>query len=224
MASNTAHNNFHATALAAVNEALVTLGNDTVLTELSPSSATPESRKAAYVYTSARLKVLRDHDWNFARRTIPVSSSPMPGSVQGAPPSLPFVCPVPTSVLKIIACYRVDGRETEWSRYDNYIKSSEPLASITYTTDIEDLDRWTPDAYRALILRLASDLAKPITGRINERQLQEEAYIRALEDAKLIDARESNVSQDPWADAPYADAMRGAFRFPKPTPPVCCGV
>ncbi len=223
MASNTEHDNFHSTALAAVNEALVTLGNDTVLTELSPSSEVPESRKAAFVYTGSRLKVLRDHDWNFARRIIPACSSPISCDAHGEPPALPFICPVPTSVVRILACKTLGGRETEWSKYDNFIKSRDPLASITYTADVEDLDKWSPDAYRALILRLAADLAKPITGRINERQLQEEAYARTLEDAKLADARESHISQDPWADNPYVDAMRGFPRGVPPPPPFSRG-
>lgn len=223
MASNTEHDNFHATALAAVNEALVTLGNDTVLTELSQSSEVPESRKAAFVYTGSRLKVLRDHDWNFARRITPVCSSLVSFTGFGEPPALPFICPLPSSIVRILKCDMVDGRETEWSKYDNFIKSREPLASITYTADVEDLDKWSPDAYRALILRLAADLAKPITGRINERQLQEEAYARTLEDAKLADARESHIRQDPWADNPYVDAMRGSRHNCPPAPPCCRG-
>lgn len=223
MASNTEHDNFHATALAAVNEALVTLGNDTVLTELSASSAVPESRKAAYIYTGSRLKVLRDHDWNFARRITPICSSLVSVTEQNEPPSLPFICPIPSSVVRVLKCDTGSGRETEWSKYNNIIKSREPLASITYTADIEDLDKWSPDAYRALILRLAADLAKPITGRINERQLQEEAYARTLEDAKLADARESHISQDPWADNPYADAMRGSRLGHPPPPPFSIG-
>ena len=70
--------------------------------------------------------------------------------------------------------------------------------------------RELPDAYRALVLRLAADLAKPVTGRINERQLQEQAYADMLAQAKLNDAREQNVPYDAYGENHYVMAMKGS--------------
>lgn len=207
--SNTKHT-FHATALAAVNEALVTLGQDTTLSELATDSTVPEARKAAYVYDGSRLKVLRDHGWNFAKREHVTGGCLATCAAHGGSDRLPFLTPVPPRCVRILGCL-AEGipAPCEWELFGTDVRSSAPVGRVVYVYDVEDLDRWSPDAYRALILRLAADLAKPITGRINERQLQEQAYAEALAQAKLADARESNVPQDPWDDNPYADAMRG---------------
>jgi hypothetical protein len=58
------------------------------------------------------------------------------------------------------------------------------------------------------VYRLAADIAKPITGRINECQLQEEHYRAAISDAKLREAREGEAA-NPWGESHHARAMRG---------------
>lgn len=207
--SNTVHT-YHATATVAVNEALITLGQDVLASSLAMDSTDPIVKKSAYIYDSARKKVLRDHDWNFARRETIVNGclAVCPGQDEHA--RLPFSVPTPAHCIRVIACMGEGRRgQVEWSIVGTDIRSTEPIARIVYIYDVEDLDRWSPDAYRALILRLAADLAKPITGRINERNLQEQAYANALADAKLSDARESNISTDPWDEATYSDAMSG---------------
>ncbi|MBP5791304.1 MAG: hypothetical protein J6W80_03500, partial [Kiritimatiellae bacterium] len=168
---------------------------DAMLTELSRTSSTVNSRKAAFVYEGSRLKVLRDHNWNFARKEMET------GGARTA--TLPAKC------VRLLACIQPNGEDCHYRLFGREVRSNEPLAKIVYTGDVEDLDKWTSDAYRTLVLRLAADLAKPITGRINERQLQEQAYQDQLAQAKLADARESNVAKDPWGSNYYADAMKG---------------
>ena len=196
---------FHETALRAVNEAIVTLGQDLVLKELSEESKDVNSRKAAYVYESARLKVLRDHNWNFARREQICCGCTGPdyGGEFG------YRMPLPGGCVRLLMCYGEDGSEVKYMLFGREIRSAAPIARIVYTHNMVDLTKWSPDAYRALVLRLAADLAKPITGRINERQLQEQAYGEQLAAAKLADARESNVMEDAWGGNHYVDAMRG---------------
>lgn len=210
---NTSHSGFHATALAAVNEALVTLGQDVILDELSAASGTPESRKAAFVYEGSRLKVLRDHAWGFARRQWEACGcAAMCDGCRDARggAEFPFAVPPPPGCVRLISCRAAGGREAQWRLAGGMIRSDVPVATVAYVADVQDLDRWSPDAYRALVLRLAADLAKPVTGRISERQLQDEAYAQAIADAKLADARESNVRQDPYGENHYVEAMRGA--------------
>lgn len=205
---NTAHGSFHPTALAAVNEALVTLGQDVRLTTLATDAADANSVKAAFVYEGARSRVLRDHNWNFARRTAVVAGC----SSFDDGDEFRFSVLKPARCARLIMCYGESGEEVEYLVEGETIRAKTPVARIVYTSDIEDLDKWSPDAYHALILRLAADLAKPITGRINERQLQEQAYLDALGAAKLADARETNVPQDAWGENHYVKAMRGGGR------------
>ena len=206
-------NAFHPTALDAVNEALVTLGQDVTLTELSKTSETIQSRKAAYLYESARLKVLRDHNWSFARREeerIECDSTFAPSMRDGG--KFNYSTPAPAKCARMEACYSFDGREAVWRLEGGDIRSDRPVVKIVYTADIADLNRWSADARRALVLRLAADLAKPITGRLNERQLQEQAYQDQIAQAKLADARESNVPYDAWGRNHYVEAMGGGRR------------
>lgn len=205
--SNTNHD-FHPTALAAVNEALIVLGQDVTLEELSKTSATVNSRKAAFLYETSRMKVLRDHDWNFATEELTIDSCHC-DCLEGA---MPYHSQKPPRCVRVLAC-KYGGELSEWRIVGNEIHSSLPIDCITYIKDIEDLNRWTPDAYRALVLRLAADLAKPITGRINERQMQEEAYQGQVQTARLSDAKEANVPYDAWGENHYVKAMRGESRL-----------
>lgn len=216
--SNTSHAGFHATAMAAVNEALTVLGQDVVLDELSTESANAHARKAAYLYESARVRVLRDHAWSFARRELDVAGGAcVPCPAHGGPrAAFPFRCPRPARCARILSCFGPDGLAVHHRLAANEVQADAPVARIAYIADVEDLDKWSPDAYRALVLRLAADLAKPVTGRINERQLQEQAYADQLAAAKLNDARETNVPYDAYEDNHFVAVMRGDFRAAPP--------
>lgn len=211
--SNTSHSGFHSTAVAAVNEALVTLGQDVILTELSTASSVVQSRKAAFQYESSRLRVLRDHNWNFAKREELATAYPV-----GVTGPFRFAVQVPAQCVRVLACVDLAGRKCQWRMIGtSEIRLDRPCFKIEYIEDVKNLDRWSSDAYRCLVLRLAADLAKPITGRISERQIQEEAYKDQLENAKLTDAKENNTPDEAWGDNYYAQAMRGnSFRARPP--------
>lgn len=205
---------FHPTAVAAVNRALVALGQDVTLTaaQFAVNSGVAHGRKAAWLYEGSRQAVLRDHAWDFAERIV---DEPGSSPARGAGP-FRFLTQRPGKCVRIRGCFADDGRLAHWRVGSAGIESDEPLRRIVYTSDVDDLDKWSPDAYRALVLRLAADLAKPVTGRINERQLQEQAYAEALADAKLHDSREQNVPYDAYEDNHFARVMRGDFRAAPP--------
>lgn len=203
--ANTTHGNFHPTALAAVNEALIVLGQDVTLTELSADSSVAHARKAAFLYEGARIRVLRDHAWAFALRTEETASCLC--RPEGA---FPFLTARPPRCVRLVSAVSESGRPCRGRLTAEGLETDRPAARLTYVADVADLDRWSPDAYRALVLRLAADLAKPVTGRINERQLQEQAYNEQIEAAKTADARESNARYDAWGENPYIAAMLGA--------------
>ena len=219
--ANTTHGNFHPTALAAVNEALAVLGQDVTLTAetFSVASSDAHGRKAAYLYESSRVRVLRDHAWSFARRELDVApgGSSLPCPAHGGPEAaFPFRYARPPRCARVLSCFGPDGLAVHHRLVANEVQADAPVARIAYVADVEDLEKWSPDAYRALVLRLAADLAKPITGRVNERQLQEQAYADQLAAAKLNDARETNVPYDAYGDNHFASVMRGDFRAMPP--------
>jgi len=202
--SNTSHT-FHPSAVAAVNQALVAIGEDKTVEELSPVSSDATARKAAFVYESARQKVLRDHAWTFARRDEPLA----PTRSFAPCDAYPFYYARPPKAVRITGCFDSAGAMVFWVDAQKEIHCSRQAARCTYTADIEDLDKWNPDAFRALVLRLAADLAKAVTGRLNERELQERAYADQLAAAKLNDSRGGNAEYDAYGSNHYADAMSG---------------
>jgi len=185
-----------ASALDACNEALITLGEDVTLATLDKDSSDPKERKCAHLYETARKQVLSDHPWSFVR------------AEQNFYPARQVV-EYPYDAMRIIACLDEDGYNIAYKRVDNTITCADDTAiqTLVYTYDEEDLGAWDSDAYKALILRLAADLAKPITGRINERQLQEQAYAEQIEKAKLKDARNSGYAGKAWGRNFYVDQM-----------------
>ena len=115
---------------------------------------------------------------------------------------------MPADNLRILAVYDENGRKSDYIVYDMTIRASHPVGRIVYVRDEEDLNVWTPLARRAFVYRLAADIAKPITGRINECQLQEEHYRAAISDAKLREAREGEAA-NPWGESHHAKMMKG---------------
>ena len=188
---------FHATAVKAVNKALVQIGHDVTVELLDEESEVPEEKKAAFVYDESRRQVLRDHAWGFARREAPATSwfAPThPGDLY------PHHAEMPPDALQVVAVKDIEGRDAQYTIVDREIHSTKPVSLVVYTEDVQDLDRWSAGGYRALVLRLAADLSKIITGRLNERELQEQAYAAEIRAAKLQDSRSVNVSETAWGD------------------------
>ena len=197
---------FHPTAVTAVNKALVQLGHDVFVEALDESSEIPEEKKAAFVYDDSRRQVLRDHAWGFARREAQTPSYFAP---LGPNDPFPHHVQLPPDALQVVKVYDMEFRDAEYTVVEREIHSAAPVRVVAYTEDVEDLGQWSAGAYKALVLRLAADLSKIITGRINERQLQEEAYAAEIRAAKLQDSRSVNVSKTAWGDNFYADRMMG---------------
>ena len=197
---------FHATAVKAVNKALVQIGHDVTVELLDEESEVPEEKKAAFVYDESRRQVLRDHAWGFARREAPATSwfAPThPGDLY------PHHAEMPPDALQVVAVKDIEGRDAQYTIVDREIHSTKPVSLVVYTEDVQDLDRWSAGGYRALVLRLAADLSKIITGRLNERELQEQAYAAEIRAAKLQDSRSVNVSETAWGDNHYVEQMMG---------------
>ena len=115
---------------------------------------------------------------------------------------------MPPDSLRILAVYAEDGRKAQYIRYEHTLRSTSPLSRVVYVRDEEDMTEWSEAARRAFVFRLAADIAKPVTGRINEAQLQEAHYNAAIEAAKLQDAREGEAA-NPWGSSHHAEKMWG---------------
>lgn len=184
-------------------EALAVLSQDKRIDTLDTESKDATIFKVSIAFESARKQVLCDHNWNFAR-----SEKITTPTFVRHDRDYPWAVPMPGDSLRLLAVYDVNGRKADYIVYDMTLRSSRPVGRIVYVRDEEDITVWTPLARRAFVYRLAADIAKPITGRINECQLQEEHYRAAISDAKLREAREGEAA-NPWGDSHHAKAMRG---------------
>jgi hypothetical protein len=184
-------------------EALAVLSQDKRIDIIDTESKDATTFKVSIAYESARKQVLCDHSWNFARSEKIINSTFVRHDRV-----YPWSAPMPSDSLRILAVYDIAGCKTDYIVYDMILRSSRPVSRIVYVRDEEDISAWTPLARRAFVYRLAADIAKPITGRINECQLQEEHYRAAISDAKLREAREGEAA-NPWGESHHAKAMRG---------------
>lgn len=193
-------------SVAVAQEALAVLSQDARISELDTESKDATIFKVSIAFESARKQVLGDHIWNFAREETLTNSTHVRHDF-----GYPWSTPMPADSLRIIAVYDVAGGKADYIVYENSIRSSRPINRIVYIRDENDIDVWTSAARRAFVYRLAADIAKPITGRINEAQLQEEHYRMAIEQAKLREAREGEAA-NPWGESHHARAMRGVIQ------------
>jgi hypothetical protein len=187
-------------------EALAVLSQDKRIDFIDTESKDATVFKVSIAFESARKQVLCDHNWNFARSEKHANSTFVPHDRD-----YPWATPMPGDSLRLLAVYDVNGRKADYIVYDMTLRSSRPVGRIVYVRDEEDISIWTPLARRAFVYRLAADIAKPITGRINECQLQEEHYRAAIADAKLREAREGEAA-NPWGESHHARAMRGMIQ------------
>ena len=150
----------------------------------------------------ARKEVLSSHDWSFAEAEMLCE-----GAWQDGDKAFPFVATLPKGCLVVSAVYGTDGKVAQWKVRGREVRAAQQITRIVYVKDLEDYAAWHPKAYRAFILRLAADTAKAVAEKPSERQLQEQLYRDALEDAKACDAKGVNTPDEAWGENEIADTM-----------------
>ncbi len=161
----------------------------------------------------AMREVLSSHPWAFAMEEEVCVGVPhgVPGSGEYR-----FCTPVPLDSIRVVSVHGRDGRLGHVEEIGGELRCREPIVRIVYIRDVANIERFTPDAYRLVVLKLAADLAKVVAAKPESRELQERLYRDALADAKLRDARGSNPSpKSVWGDNYYVDQMdSGRGRYP----------
>lgn len=156
---------------------------------------------------SARIHVLADHSWNFAREKSPVVSCHVPHGED----RYPFAATLPADCAHVEAVFTEGGRINDWKIYNTTICAMEPIRGVVYVRNMKKVEKWNPLVYRVFIFRLAADAATVIAP--DKVQLMEARYAQALSEAKCRDARESNTPKDAWGENYYVNQMQGRGRF-----------
>lgn len=178
-----------------VNRALRLLGGETI-TALTLEDS-PTAAVAVDIYDPAVRELLAKHPWRFATTRIQLAevNEDLPG---GSPWSHQYA--IPTSTLRLVrtdktsASYElfsapgeVDGGGMQLRMYTD---ETVVWADVTRVVDPE---LFPPMFQKALVMRLASELAMPVTRRPDIEQLFEQRAVQAEADAIVHD-----WNQAPW--------------------------
>ena len=157
----------------------------------------------------ARIEVLAERDWNFARRSADVMAAE--DGYQKWSATLPHDC------LKV---HDVEGRDgiplakDGWWMEDGFLKchGREPVR-ITYTADMKNVERWDPLVRRVYVALLMRKLALSAPEARIKVQVLDADYRDALAKAAIKEARETQPGKVSWGENDYANAIRGFQGF-----------
>lgn len=179
-----------------VNSALLKLGCTPIA---SLDDGVKASIAASNQYDKCRKQVLRAHPWNFAIRRVELASVVVTPAF-----GYDYVFALPANCLRVLpdeeyydTPYKVEGR---------YIYTDESTFKIKYIEDIEDVTLFDACFEEALACCLAQDLAIHMKNSTQLAALMYEGYVRALKQARSVDAQEGTpevVRATSWRSARY---------------------
>lgn len=187
------------------NLALAHLGKASIM---SLDDRTPEAALCQRFYEQTRDEVIQSHPWNFAikRETLSrLSAAPLFGWA--------YQYQLPADCLRILQLngyevYQSDGRfEIEGGR----MMTNCETAQIRYIARVTDGALFPPLFAEALALKLATRLAKPITGSASEVERLLTEYERITKPlAMRMDAAEGRPKVKlPWANSRFVQSRYG---------------
>jgi hypothetical protein len=162
----------------------------------SLSDATKEARQCNLLYESARDFVLQDHPWGFSERRVELSL------LSEQPIGYSYAYQYPTECLLARKIYQ----EIKTAKPINFeeqiqenltsrmIVTDQADAVLVYTAKITDTNVFSPVFTTTLSWKLASDLAKPITGKASVSLAMLQIYNAYRNRAVIADATESRSS------------------------------
>lgn len=177
------------------NIALAKLGADRII---SLDENSENARLVNAIYGTMRDDVLRSHPWNFAiKRSTPAVSATAPNW------GYSYAFPIPSDCLRIL---RVSTTETDtledYKLEDDSVLCEYDTIYIKYIYRVTDSTKYDSNFIQCFALRLASELAFPITGKTDLAQLLKQEFESRISEAKAMAAQESGgaetVGEDDW--------------------------
>ena len=172
-----------ATAVEICNRALNAVGQ-AAITALDEGTARADLCNR--LYTDLRDELLQDHPWNFAiRRDTPAASATEPAF------EWDYAFPMHADALRVLSVNE-DWQHATWVVEGREILTNEPApVYVRYVSKDVTEDTFPPLFTGALVLRIAMDLAMPLTESGTRREALAKQYQVAIRMARGADARES---------------------------------
>ena len=168
-----------ATEVDICNVALTNLGEAKIV---SLTEASERARMCNLRFPDVRDAVLRSHPWNCATKRVQLSRST-------TTPAFGYLYQysLPSDYLRILGTndalnsYQIEGK---------YLLTDETTIYIKYVSRVSDASELDPNLVESIGIRLAWELAEPLTGRIELKREMWAKYQSVIAEARGIDASE----------------------------------
>jgi len=188
------------TQLEIYNAALASLGHDQTVASLT--ATTPEANWCNLFYDQGRKELLRLTKPTFAMRVEALDD------VEDSElPEWEYQWPRPGSLLALESVRDENGDRIRFKLLADLILTIEDAGSVEFVIDEDDTEVFDPLFTKALISRLAADVALPLTGKADLRRVMEQNYQTAVSDFRLCDAQDGRDVGDP-AQSNYYVSVR----------------
>lgn len=188
------------------NLALARLGADLIK---DTTEDTPAARQARAVFAATRDELLRDYEFNFAKKRMDLSEDAV--FTPKGPYTYAYTVPASPVILKILDIggnpenlYEAVGSGANRRVLCNIITTSGTPNKLTiqYVEQIVDPAAWDSLFKDALALRLASKLAIPLTKRADLAQFLQGEFAAIFTLAKQASSKERQVDEEEqkWVD------------------------
>lgn len=179
-----------ATDVEICSAALILLGEAPIA---SLSETSKRATQAANLWPTARRDLLRLHNWNCALTRVvlsPLSTAPAFGYT--------YQFTKPGDWLRLVQVGEYG--ETDYVFENNRILCNEVILKLVYVADVEP-GLWDSMLTDLAILRMARDLAYPVTRSASMRAEMNQEYRLAERMARNVDGQEN--PPETWGDSPF---------------------
>lgn len=183
------------TQLEIYNAALSSLGHDQTVASLT--ATTPEANWCNLFYDQGRRELLRLTKPTFAMRYEELSDRE-----DSELPEWDYQWPRPGDLLALESVKDENGEPMRFKLLADQILTKEDAGGVEFVIDEDDTEVFDPLFTKALIARLAADVALPLTGKADLRRVMEQNFQTAVSDFRACDANDGRDVGDP-ADANY---------------------
>lgn len=160
-----------------------------------PIQSVDENSNEAYTcrtfYDQARLSSLRSHPWNFALK------SQLLALLEDAEDDWTYAYQLPSDCLRAVKIVISAGLDpAAFEVRGAMLLTDQEDAKLQYVYNLEDPSLFSPEFTEALTYRLASDIAVPITGRVDYMQSMMQGFMTSAAKAGASDGNERRQKQE----------------------------
>jgi hypothetical protein len=166
------------------NMALGQLAHDQTVS--ATTDATAEASWCARFYDQARRETLR-----LAKPAFSVRTEVLEDGSASDNPQWDYEFSRPSDLLGVISVFDDSGIPVDYALEGEVVYSDVDTGSVQFVADEEDPSVFDVLFVAALVYKLASYIALPLTGKADYKRLMEQGFVSALSDLRVSDGNDS---------------------------------